>query len=436
MTTAPDRLGDQAVVPLRTLDPDAPLDDLAHLDRAIGDARVVAIGESAHYNAESYRLRHRLLRYLVERHGFTAYAMETGACEAWLVDDWVRGGAQPVGRVLAEGLTSLMGSWTQMREHLEWMRRHNAAASTPVGFYGIDLGCANASLLPALDVVLDHLARAEPESPVSPALRATAATFPATSAFAIPQALAAYGQLPVERRDALTAGLAELAARLRAGSLDHVRRTGAEDYERALRAMANTVTLDVVLRGMARGDLRSAALHRDTTIAETVEWVLGRERRVVLAAHNGHIQRQPVTMPGAAAPVTTMGMRLADRLGRDYLVIGTTTATGRTLGPGFFAGELFERLPPPEPGSLDALMAASHDGPFTTDLRTLSSRDAEAVRAASRQRYGTYYAEVDPLDAYDLLVHLPYVTEATPDPDALTASPEEVRAAVAAWQAR
>src|SRR5215211_4604006 len=91
-STTAARLSDTAVQPLRTLEPDDPLDDLGWLDRAIGDARVVAIGESAHYNGESYRLRHRLTRHLVERHGFTAYAMETGFVEGGLVDDWVRGG--------------------------------------------------------------------------------------------------------------------------------------------------------------------------------------------------------------------------------------------------------------------------------------------------------------------------------------------------------
>jgi hypothetical protein len=41
-------LTDEAVIPLSTLDPAAPLDDLGWLDRVVGDARVVAIGESAH----------------------------------------------------------------------------------------------------------------------------------------------------------------------------------------------------------------------------------------------------------------------------------------------------------------------------------------------------------------------------------------------------
>ncbi|MGH2887976.1 MAG: erythromycin esterase family protein, partial [Solirubrobacteraceae bacterium] len=83
-STAMARLSGEAVRPLATLDPDAPLDDLDWLGEAVGDARVVAIGESAHYSREFLLLRHRLLRYLVERHGFGAYALESGFPEGWM----------------------------------------------------------------------------------------------------------------------------------------------------------------------------------------------------------------------------------------------------------------------------------------------------------------------------------------------------------------
>lgn len=96
------RLGDAAIRPLRTLDPAAPTDDLNWLDAVVGDARVVAIGESAHYNRECYLLRHRLLRHMVERHGFGAYALESRFAKGWQVDMWVRGARNKRSSVIGE----------------------------------------------------------------------------------------------------------------------------------------------------------------------------------------------------------------------------------------------------------------------------------------------------------------------------------------------
>ncbi|MFD1929880.1 erythromycin esterase family protein [Nonomuraea mangrovi] len=436
MNTTAARLTDEAIVPLRTLDPTGPLDDLAWLDEAIGDARVVAIGESAHYNREFYELRHRLLRYLVERHGFSAYAMETGFVEGRQADAWIRGGEGRLDQVMANGLTSLMGVWTQMGAHLQWMRDHNGTTGRPVGFYGIDLPGSMVSMEPGLDAVLSYLEQADPEFRLDPQARETACGLAAPSAFSAPAALAAYGALAVETRDALTAALADLAARMKGRRLDYVRRTTVDAYERALRSLRVTLTLDTVVRALARGDQQAAMCDRDAAIADTVEWILRREDRIILAAHNGHVQRRPLTLPGMP-PMTPMGMRLAERLGTGYLAIGATSGTGQTLNTGadFYTGTLFTDLEAPEPGSLDALMAASHDGPFATDLRRLSPADTDAVRAATRQRaVGAFYADQSPLDAFDLVVHLPYVTAAEPDQAALAQAPSDVQQAFSRWK--
>ncbi|HEX2221723.1 MAG TPA: erythromycin esterase family protein [Candidatus Limnocylindria bacterium] len=396
----------------------------------IGDARVVAIGESSHYNREFLQLRHRLTRYLVERHGFGAVAMESGFVEGWLADTWVRGGPDDdraeLGHVMANGLTSLMGLWSETRALLEWLRQR------PAGFYGIDLGGSNVSLLPGLDAISSYLAEADPEFRVDQGIRETAAAFSAGSPFGIPAAMSGYPGLAPERRDALTAGLADLRARMIGRRLEYLPRTGVERYERALRSVHLTVAIDAMFRDLARGDQRAMMLTREAAIADTVEWILRREDRIVVHAHDGHVQRCPGSLPGISG-ATTMGTHLADRLGSDYVAIGTTSATGQTLsdGPDFLAGRLFAEMGPPERGSLDALMAASHDGPFAADLRRLSPDDTAQVRAASRQRFGSYYSEQNPLDAFDAVVHLPNVTAAEPDKAAIAASPEDVQKAFA-----
>jgi erythromycin esterase len=409
-----------------------PLHDLpAWLDEAVGDARVVAVGESSHYNAENYRLRQAILRRLVERHGFRAYAMETGFPESRRVDDWVsRRGRESLGDVMAGGITSLMGLWREMRDHLEWMRQNGTVA-----FAGVDLGGSNASLLPGMDATIAYLAAADPGFKPDPAVRETAAAISAASPFSATAALAALAKLAAPERDALTSALADWHARMAGRRLDYIAITGADGYERALRSLRLTIALDAGARDMSRGDHSGMMYTRDVAMADTVEWVAARAGRVVFAAHNGHVQRWPATLPGMP-PSATAGQHLADRLGDDYLVIGMTTGRGQALsmGPEFYAGRFFTDLGEPRPGSVDALLDAQSTEPFAVDLRRLSPDARAAVKAAGQQRLGPFYVDVDATAAYDVLVHLPHVTPATPDDEALAASPPEVREAFARYE--
>ncbi|NYH78515.1 erythromycin esterase-like protein [Actinopolyspora biskrensis] len=78
---------------LRTLDPDADDADLEVLREVVGRARVVFLGESAHFTAEFNRIRDRVLRFLVRRMGFSALVLESGLPEGLAVGRWVRGRA-------------------------------------------------------------------------------------------------------------------------------------------------------------------------------------------------------------------------------------------------------------------------------------------------------------------------------------------------------
>ncbi|HEX6096660.1 MAG TPA: erythromycin esterase family protein [Thermoanaerobaculia bacterium] len=51
--------------------------DLAPFDAIVGDASVVGLGESWHTSGGFYLMKHRLFRYLVERKGFRAFAIES-----------------------------------------------------------------------------------------------------------------------------------------------------------------------------------------------------------------------------------------------------------------------------------------------------------------------------------------------------------------------
>src|SRR5512147_1133880 len=81
-----------AAVPFGQIDPGDKLDDLEPLRQIVGNARIVSLGEATHGTREFFQMKHRILRFLVERMGFTAFAIEATWPEANRLDRYVRTG--------------------------------------------------------------------------------------------------------------------------------------------------------------------------------------------------------------------------------------------------------------------------------------------------------------------------------------------------------
>src|SRR3954451_24192621 len=67
--------------PVTSADLDASTMDLVPIEKMIGDARIVGIGEFVHAGAEPLIFRNRLFKHLVEHKGFTAIGIESGIVE-------------------------------------------------------------------------------------------------------------------------------------------------------------------------------------------------------------------------------------------------------------------------------------------------------------------------------------------------------------------
>ncbi|MEU8821921.1 erythromycin esterase family protein [Actinoplanes sp. NPDC048796] len=343
---------------------------LSGLGDLVAGARVVALGESAHHVREYDLVRHQLLQFLVEEKGFTALVMESGFSEGLALTAWDGSGEFPEG-----AMTYRFGRNPEMRHLIGWARERGVA------FYGLDLPGDLASMSPALD----HLAAFEDVGAVRPHADKFA------SAFTMP-ALAAYRAMPLEDRDALTVGLAELSARFA------VRHRGAAEARHELRLL---VLLDQMLRATD-----PSFNVRDAAMAETVDWVRAQgHRKIVVAAANTHIQR---VFPG----LEVLGSHLAAAYGDDYLAIGLTAHGGvtptRRPAPDAPAGAetVTVPLPPPVPGSVEDFLGPR---PVIADLRPLRGR-----RGPDRIRLLDTWLEVPVADAYDLIVNLP---EINPTPE-------------------
>lgn len=433
-----DRISITSAISLATLDPSAPLDDLDPLKRLIDDnVRIVAVGESVHAAHEFYALRHRLVRFLVERMGFTALAWESGFPESFLINDYIHGGKHDRERTLVDGMTMHMGRCQEMGEFIDWLRRHNGAVENngnlqDVRFYGLDLPGSSAPLMPALAVVAPYVESVDAGFGIRLArLRELAGSPGPTASLSEPgkividgpAALSRYLALSVADRNELTGLLADLAARFDAMRRTYVERSEPARYEVARQHLRVAVGLDLQLRAVAAlmgGDAAACEGNiRDATMADTVAWILGRHERIVVLAHNGHVQRTPIATPtGTTESVDTLGVHLADRLGDGYLAIGTTYGCGEMVGmrpvhnpDGSYDSELYLReLSSPEPDTVDHLFDKGLSEMSLVDLRRLDQESAALVDAAPRMRMQDSAMAIDVRRAFDLLIHVPRVS--------------------------
>src|SRR5215472_1793281 len=79
-------------IPLKTVEAGHGFDDMMPLERVVGDARVVALGEATHGTREFFQLKHRMIEFLATQMGFTLFTIEANMPEAYKLNDYVLGG--------------------------------------------------------------------------------------------------------------------------------------------------------------------------------------------------------------------------------------------------------------------------------------------------------------------------------------------------------
>ncbi|GAB3379108.1 erythromycin esterase family protein [Amycolatopsis echigonensis] len=386
----------------------SPLDgDVAAIASLIGDARIVAIGENNHHVREFGELRARLLRRLVEDHGFTVLGFESGFAEGDLVQQWLSGGPGTVTEIAREGFTFSLGESVEVHEMLTWMRSHGG-----VRFAGLDLPSSSGSPQPALQVVRSFMEEVDPE-----ALTLVDAAITASEPYsAVSNAVAPgrYAAMSAAERDAATAALTTLLAHLRSLSPVFRQRTNPARYAVAEHHAVGALRVDAYLReltAMMSGTAPSLqGASRDTYMAATVKLLrqlYGEGEKIVVMVHNGHLQRVPFApLPNMTFP--SAGTHLAAEFGDDYFALGLTAGTGTTTGLepdeserlGFRVFE--QELEPPVEGSVEAALAGA--GPCVVDLR---QDRAQGQAGPSSMRHAHMFTKVDVVQAFDALVYLP-----------------------------
>ncbi|MEP2651145.1 MAG: erythromycin esterase family protein, partial [Paraglaciecola sp.] len=126
-------------VPITSLGNSTDNHDLDLIFKDVDNYKVVALSEGFHNSKEMMQLHERMIKYLVENHGFNTVATETGLPESRLIYNYVQGKPEPED-MWKNGLNSLYSEWKEARDLIEWMRSYNLANNSELEYFGIDIG--------------------------------------------------------------------------------------------------------------------------------------------------------------------------------------------------------------------------------------------------------------------------------------------------------
>ncbi|MCF8356922.1 MAG: erythromycin esterase family protein, partial [Melioribacteraceae bacterium] len=133
------------IATFKSAEPNEDEKELSFLKEMVGDAKIVALGEGTHGTSEFFKMKHRITKYLVEKMGFTVFAIEAIMPEARDVNNYVLKGIGNPKDVLA-GLYFWTWNTHEVLDMLEWMREYNISEKGRVEFWGFDMQFPNVAI--------------------------------------------------------------------------------------------------------------------------------------------------------------------------------------------------------------------------------------------------------------------------------------------------
>ncbi len=304
-------------LPFISDDPSLDSDDLSSLSDIVGSSRIVALGEATHGTAEFFRMKHRILKYLVEGEGFRVFLIEANMPESIAMNDYILYGEGSARQALA-GMHFWVWQTQEVVDMVEWMREWNIThPDDPLYFFGFDVQYwfegSKRTFAYLEDVDPDYAEIIEDDI------------------FCLNTIV--YVSLTEEDREACTDKLSAIASAYQASRNDYIAKSSKFEYLLHQQVLNSVLQYDVFERTF--GDKLTTFNVRDHHMAEqAIDFAetLFPNERLVLWAHNIHISRTSFVAweePGSDDNVVVpMGAYLEDYFDEDYLAIAFAFGDG------------------------------------------------------------------------------------------------------------
>jgi len=289
-------------IPLQTVTAGSGFKDLQPLRELIGTAHLVALGEATHGSREFFKLKHRILEFLVNEMGFTVFGIEASLPEAFYINEYVLTGKGDPEKALSS-FYNWVWNTEEILDMIEWMRSYNADPLhvKKVKFYGFDMQSASLAVKTVLNDIrkIDPHKAAELEKPLG--------------ILANPFTAADFVSLPLDKKEEASKAIKSILRLFKEHKPEYLRYMTDSEWD-IMYQYAVVVAQHIESKINATGFINLDPSVRDKAMAGNIRWILdheGKGSKMVIWAHNLHV-----------ATTTTMGSELRKMFGNDMFVFG------------------------------------------------------------------------------------------------------------------
>ena len=286
--------------------------DFSAIKKAIGDKRIVALGESTHGSGTYYKLKSELVRYLHEEMGFEVLAMESGLGDTYLAYSNIDSLS---GIELRD--YSVFGNFRATEANV--LFEHIKAASmskTPLHYVGYDTQASSEYLYDMLStILLDY------DKELSDSLSTRMRSYQRSYGYGSNGDSINY----LKHRDIFVSTSNQVKEYL---SKNEIKIISKHDLSQGdFDIMIRSLKMFSASYNMPFQDRYQGFALRDTYMAENLEWLLSEmypTKKFIVWAHNSHIENDHME----GANIKWMGHYLKEKYEADYFSIGLFANAG------------------------------------------------------------------------------------------------------------
>lgn len=378
--------------PIDQLELGSTSEDIASLTTIVGGAQVVCLGESRHDISEQFKLKSRFMKYLIQELGFRVFALEASLPYSVRLNDYLKTGSGSLDQIMAGMPGWFLWDTLELKELLAWIREYNAQSDDQVSFYGFDIVAPNNGF----EQIFNYLESVDVASHNQLGNKDFGRDVINDDYW--PSTLEQFEALSDERKETIKQNVRALHDEIERNEEKYTMQSSEEQYQWVLKL---AYSAREAIEMFSANDRIQMGLTRDSAMANICSWIIEREQKTIIWAHNVHIAKSEFTMSMFPEQgIKGMGALLAEEF-EDRMI-----SIGGTFGTGEFQNE-DRSFPVPDATTLDGAMAVFGVDNLLIDLRQAMSESMletwlERDKAIKGQDFEMICV---PIDAFDALYY-------------------------------